>query len=165
MAGRRPTPTALKVLNGAATKHPERLNKREPKPALGAKPPVWMDTRARQHWRRIAPMLERIKVLTEADDAKLALLCDALVDYLEARDEVAKRGLVLDVPVTNKDGNIIGHRVTPNPAVSARNETRHFLRLLLSDFGMDPTARARVHAIADEPASKDPASAWLERNG
>jgi phage terminase small subunit len=137
--GRPPTPTALKVLNGSAAHHPERRNGDEPKPRLGAKPPTWLPHNgpARLAWRRLAPMLHRLRVLTEADADALALGCIALAEYLEARTD---------------DG-------------SWRKADAAWKRYLavLSAFGLTPSSRAKVRAVAVE--AKDPTQAWLESSG
>ena len=66
MAGRKPKPTALKILEGKPGKRP--LNKNEPNPPKGnIKCPTWLLPEAKKEWKRLAPSLEAMGVLTMAD--------------------------------------------------------------------------------------------------
>lgn len=87
-AGRRPTPTALKVLTGTA--RPDRANPAEPKPPLleiGDRPPAWITgARAKRAWTSLAPLLREQGLLTVLDAAALGLMVESFGDYLDARD-------------------------------------------------------------------------------
>lgn len=76
MRGRKPKPTALKILEGA---QPCRINRHEPSvpPPADLAPPRWLEGQAVDHWHELAPMLHRSGLLTEADRHSLALLCEA----------------------------------------------------------------------------------------
>ena len=64
--GRKPKPTALKLLEGNPGKRP--LNGREPVPPRAAlKCPAWLLPEAKKEWKRLAPALEAMGVLTMAD--------------------------------------------------------------------------------------------------
>jgi phage terminase small subunit len=70
-SGRRPAPTSLKVLRGNPGKRP--LNASEPafavaSPAFDAVPPeLSADSRAADEWRRLAPMLRAVRMVSEAE--------------------------------------------------------------------------------------------------
>ena len=62
--GRKPTPTAIKMLEGNPGKRP--LNTKEPKPAKKAPScPKWLEPEAKKEWRRLAKLMEQIGILTE----------------------------------------------------------------------------------------------------
>ena len=62
MRGRKPTPTALKVLHGNPGKRKLPVN--EPSPREGtADPPEWLEPEAQETWRNIARELQYAKVL------------------------------------------------------------------------------------------------------
>ena len=64
--GRKPKPTALKVLEGNPGKRP--LNDHEPIPPKGElKCPSWLLPEAKKEWKRLASSLEAMGVLTMAD--------------------------------------------------------------------------------------------------
>ena len=59
--GRKPTPTAIKELEGNPGKRP--LNEAEPKPAKKAPLcPKWLEPEAKKEWRRLSKQLEQIGV-------------------------------------------------------------------------------------------------------
>ncbi len=66
-------PTALKLLQGNPGKRP--LLKNEPKPKVGCQPPPWLNVEARVQWKRLAPRLIELGLLTEIDGDAFAALC------------------------------------------------------------------------------------------
>ena len=74
--GRKPKPTALKVLEGNPGKRP--LNDHEPIPPKGElKCPSWLLPEAKKEWKRLASSLEAMGVLTMADLTAFAGYCQA----------------------------------------------------------------------------------------
>jgi len=74
--GRKPKPTALKVLEGNPGKRP--LNENEPVPPKGSiKCPTWLLPEAKKEWKRLAPPLEAMGVLTIADISAFEGYCQA----------------------------------------------------------------------------------------
>ncbi|SPO68124.1 protein of unknown function [Pseudomonas sp. JV241A] len=75
MAGRRPTPTELKLVRGNPGKRP--INKNEPKPAKRIpSAPGHLSSEGQVAWGRLTVLLDRMGVLTEADGFALERLCD-----------------------------------------------------------------------------------------
>lgn len=151
--GPKPEPTALKKLRGNPGKRA--LNRNEPQPAVGAKPPRWVNAKSRYHWRKVAPELERLGILTVVDTVAFGLLCDALVDYVLAREVVeaaAEEGGVRFVATTDK-GNIIQH-----PAVGVMNKAWERVLKACREFGMTPSSRTSLQTesgdAADDPLFK-----------
>ena len=59
---RKPTPTAIKELEGNPGKRP--LNTKEPKPEKKAPScPKWLEPEAKKEWRRLAKQMEQIGIL------------------------------------------------------------------------------------------------------
>ncbi|NLD95616.1 MAG: phage terminase small subunit P27 family, partial [Synergistaceae bacterium] len=76
--GRKPKPTALKLLEGDRGKGRRPLNKNEPIPPEGAiKCPSWLLPEAKKEWKRLAPALEAMRVLTVADLKAFEGYCQA----------------------------------------------------------------------------------------
>ena len=64
--GRKPLPTALKELEGDRGKGRRPLNKDEPTPPQdNVKCPAWLMPEAKKEWKRLAPSLIAMGVLTE----------------------------------------------------------------------------------------------------
>jgi phage terminase small subunit len=94
MAGRRSTPTRLKLLNGSAEHDPQRLNPDEPQPdvlTVLPEPPERLSAPARRAWDRLAHQAIKMRVLTEADLDMLLMGCKAFAEYLHA-DRATDRG-------------------------------------------------------------------------
>ena len=69
--GRKPKPTALKLLEGNPGKRP--LNANEPIPPQGeVKCPSWLLPEAKKEWKRLAPAMESMGILTLADEKAFA---------------------------------------------------------------------------------------------
>ena len=72
--GRKPKPTALKLLEGNPGKRP--INEHEPVPPKGTvKCPTWLEPEAKKEWKRLAPSLEAMGVLTQADLTSMQSFC------------------------------------------------------------------------------------------
>ena len=62
MRGRKPKPTALKLLDGTRA---DRINHDEPAMSPASiEPPDWLDETARAHWGDLAPVLQSSGLLT-----------------------------------------------------------------------------------------------------
>lgn len=116
-------PTTLKLLRGNPGRRP--LPKDEPQPALGAKPPAWLSEVARREWDRKAPMLEKLGVLTEADEDALATYCELFAAFQY-------------------------HAKCGNTSARTAGEMRQYL----AKFGMTPADRSRVSAKPKAEARK-----------
>jgi P27 family predicted phage terminase small subunit len=144
--GRRPTPTKLKLLRGNPGRRP--LNEDEPAPAAGEiDAPDWLEGAAAQEWRRMAPVLHRLGLLTEIDGNALAAYCQAWARWREAEGQIKKFGMV----IKGKGGFPV-----ISPFVAIANRAMAQMRGFLVEFGMTPSARSRVGAAGKKNAPGDP---------
>jgi len=135
--GPKPKPRALRILDGD---QPSRINPSEPRPlAVPPMPPDDLDATGRAAWDRLAPMLSRLGLLTEADGEALALYCRAAQVAARAEAQVRRYGLSM------KDG--AGGR-RPNPAVAMAERARRDMLAVLTEFGLTPSSRSRVKVEA-----------------
>jgi P27 family predicted phage terminase small subunit len=146
MRGRKPTPTKLRILRGNPSRRPLPTAEPTPAPTVGP-PPEWLPAAARDEWARLAPLLERIGVLTEADHHALILFCQTWIVWRQASAHIAKHGLI----VKARSG-----RPIVSPHVGIAQKALDQLRGLVADFGMTPSSRSRVTAIPPAP----PADEW-----
>ena len=147
--GRMPTPTAIKVLRGNPGKRA--LPKGEPRPATGDRVPSaprWLSEEARAEWRRLAPRLHAVGLLTEVDSQALGLLCEAFAQYVAAKAVVDREGMLL----MSEKGNAYQH-----PATGLMTQARGELMKWAREFGMTPSARTRivVDTGSEEPSLAD----------
>lgn len=141
MRGPKPTPTALKILNGNPGRRP--LNKREPKPAPMAdaafdEPPAELEGHAagRAEWIRLAPMLRRARQITEADRGALLAACLEWDLYLTATRNVEEEGLVIVTP----RGFMMA-----NPYIGIARRALVACTRIWPELGLTPSSRARLH--------------------
>ena len=129
-SGRRPKPTALKILEGNPGKRP--LPEREPKfDASKGKPPSWLNVPARKVWRRLAPGLISNGLLTLQDEQAFACYCQACGHLAVLESGLKSR------------------RASPDREEAAR--IRDWQRLIVTwaeQFGLSPSARSRVQSTA-----------------
>ncbi|MBK8211602.1 MAG: phage terminase small subunit P27 family [Rhodospirillales bacterium] len=122
----------MRELRGNPGKRP--LNRREPKPA-GRAPscPRHLGKVARAEWRRVAPMLTAMRVLTEVDRAALAAYCVAWQRWVESEEQVAKLGTV----VKTVNGNLI-----QNPYLAIADRAMIDMAEAGEEFRMTPSSRS-----------------------
>lgn len=144
--GRKPKPTALKILEGNPGKRP--LNDYEPKPEKKApKCPVWLDKEAKKEWRRMSRQLEVIGVLTEVDMAAFAGYCQAYARWKEAEEFISKHGTIVKTP------SGYWQQV---PQVSIAQTYLKIMNKFCEEFGLTPSARSRITAGSGAVESSDP---------
>lgn len=142
MRGRKPKPTQQRVLEGNPGKRP--INSQEPNlpPTSDAVPAELLgDPRAVAEWSRVAPMLVKSGVLTEADRGALLSLCQQWSLYIEARAKATS------LVVTTKSGHPM-----PNPYLSVSNKALSHCIKLWAELGCTPSARSRVARVEGESA-------------
>ena len=162
-AGRKPTPTNLKILHGNPGKRPLPVN--EPKPApLAPKCPRWLNKEAKKEWRRIAPQLERLGLLTELDMANLAGYCHSYAQMIEAQAYLAKHGLSYKIPQRDRDGHVVGIYAQQWPEVSIVRQCKAEIVRYSSHFGMSPSERGRMSVPGAEDKRDGMAALFDEVN-
>lgn len=135
-----PTPTAqLKVVGSWRAK----TRKGEPSPDTEAPGcPSWLDAEAKREWKRVVPQLTRLGLLAEIDRAVLVGYCEAWAEYVNACRAIQTEGVV----VSSTRGTL-----TKNPMLLIKNEARLAMLRFAQEFGLSPSARARVGAVKAKP--------------
>lgn len=156
MAGRRPTPTALKLVTGNAGKRA--INKKEPKPKrVIPSCPAHLGDEAKVAWGRLTVLLDKMGVLTEADTFALERLVDCYADILACRDLIQQGGRTYKTVDTN--GNTL---IKNNPAVNQLRAADSQFKSYLVEFGLTPAARSKVEVNPpDADEKKDPLASYF----
>lgn len=142
--GPRPTPTQLKVLRGNPGCRP--LNRNEPAPPVtGIAMPAYLGPVAAARWAELLPMLQAVKVMTQADVEALARYCDTYEWWLAVRAKLKADGDTY--PILNDKGDV--KYVAQRPEVSIAHKLAVQMRQLEQDFGLNPSARTSLHV--EEP--------------
>lgn len=141
--GPRPTPTALKLIQGNPGKRALPKNEPKPKAEIPRMPPE-LSAEAKKHWRIVAKQLVDMKVLTKIDGHALALYCEAYARWRHANDQIRKYGVAVKAPS--------GFPIQ-SPYLAIANKAFDQMRSMLVEFGMTPSARTRVQTV--EPKDDD----------
>ncbi|MBA1195553.1 phage terminase small subunit P27 family [Pseudomonas plecoglossicida] len=149
MAGRRPTPTELKLVRGNPGKRA--INKNEPKPARRIpSAPAHLTNEAQVAWGRLTVLLDRMGVLTEADGFALERLCDCYAEILALREIVDAQGRTYET--TSTQGEVV---LKANPAVAMLADVDRRFKSYLVEFGLTPAARSKVQ-VKQNDDEEDP---------
>ena len=145
MPGPKRLPTQLKVLKGTA--QPCRINKNEPKPkADNVKMPPGLSDEAKKHWKLVSKQLLSAGLLTNLDVFALQMYCEAFARWSHANEQIQKYGPVVKTP---------NGFPTQSPFLQIANKAFDQMKGMLTEFGMTPSSRSKVHAgEVDKP--KDP---------
>lgn len=153
--GRKRLPTNLHILNG----NPSNLNleerlKNEPKfTDIAPDCPEWLDEYGKAEWNRLAPELERLGLLTQADLAAFAAYCQAYSDVIKATEQLKELGPDGWVQTTES-----GYK-QQHPLVGIKNTAMDKMKSFLIEFGFTPASRSKV--TANEPPKSKGISALL----
>lgn len=140
--GRKPKPTALKLIDGNPGKRP--INKNEPRPTPKApKCPSWLHRDAKKEWRRLAKELESLGLLTAVDMTAFAAYCQAYARWKEAEEYIAEHG-----PTNVTESGYIQQV----PQVTIAQQSQKQLRAWCAEFGFTPSARSRIEV---EPVTRN----------
>jgi len=132
--GFQPAPTKLKVLHGNPGHRP--INKDEPKPKpIMPKCPSWLDKEAKKEWRRIAPLLQGIGLLTEIDGTALSAYCRDYSKWVQSEKELMLHGMLIKTP---------NGFIQQSPYVSIANNLMKLMNSYLDRFGMNPSSRSGI---------------------
>ena len=147
--GRKPLPTAIKILEGDRGKGRRPLNKDEPKPSQdNIKCPSWLMPEAKKEWKRLAPSLIAMGALTNHDVSNFAGYCEAYARWKEAEEFLSQHGTIFKTP---------SGYVQQVPQVSIALQSLKQMRSLATEFGLTPASRARLFANSkDAPDEEDP---------
>jgi len=145
--GPAPTPTALKKLRGNPGRRP--LPKNEPQPAMSAgAAPNWLaGGAAALLWKRVAPELVTLGLLSVLDVAALAMYCEC-----HARERtLVKAAARLKIADPQRLGLLR----------AARDERQQMLSIG-AKFGFTPADRSRVSTPEAQAPEKDPFEEWAK---
>jgi P27 family predicted phage terminase small subunit len=153
MAGRRPKPSNLRLLQGNPGKRA--LNANEPKPAqVAPNPPEHLSETALKEWSRMSEQLLRLGLLTVADRAAFAAYCTIYARWVDAEESLKKTGPVVRAPS--------GFPIL-SPYYTVANQSLQQMRAYLIEFGLTPASRSRISVGQNE--SNDPMEDFLFGQG
>lgn len=153
--GRKPKPTAIKLVEGNPGKRP--LNTNEPKPKSKAPScPKWLEGEAKKEWRRLAKQMEQLGILTEVDRAAFAGYCQAYARWKDAEEFISKHGAIVKTP------SGYWQQV---PQVSIAQQYLKQMSKLSEQFGLTPASRSRIVADSTQGDAGDEMESLLGGGG
>ncbi len=143
--GRKPTPTAIKQLEGNPGKR--QLNENEPMPEKKAPAcPKWLELDAKREWRRLAKKMEQMGILTEVDMAAFAGYCQAYARWKNAEEFITQHGMIFKTP---------SGYWQQLPQVSIAQTYLKQMNRFAEQFGLTPASRSRIVADSINHAGED----------
>lgn len=159
--GPKTKPTALKVLEGNPGKRPLPENEPKPRP-IPPKCPTWLNSDAKKMWKRLAPELERMGLLTIVDGEAFSAACQSYGVWVECEKFFKKKDPETGKPYTrtytyiNKFG---AENQIERPEVKIGQKAIAEFRAFCSEFGLSPASRARISVKPAE--EEDPLESLL----
>ena len=155
--GRKPLPTALKALEGDRGKGRRPLNENEPTPPQEkTKCPDWLMPDAKKEWKRLAPSLVAMVVLTDQYIEAFAGYCQAYARWREAEEFLSQHGTIFKTP---------SGYVQQVPQVSIAMQNLKIMQSFCAEFGLTPSSRARLYANTGEKTDTDDPMEAVFRGG
>lgn len=99
--------------------------------------------------------LAQMGLLSKIDRAALALYCQAWGRWVEAEDALRKHGVMVKSP---------NGFPMQSPYLAIANKSMEQMRAMLTEFGMSPSSRTRVHGTAVISTEPDPFERFLTGN-
>jgi P27 family predicted phage terminase small subunit len=149
--GPKPAPTAIKIARGTVR---SRRNTEPAPPTTGIVMPGHLGEVAQAKWRELLPLLQAVRVMTDADVEALARYCDTYEWWLATRAILKEQGCTY--PILNDGGEI--KYIAQRPEVSIAHKLAQQLRQLEQDFGLNPSARSSLSVQPDKPATDEDAA-------
>lgn len=142
MGKRGPKPTPRQKLKLQGTFSESRYGGTDPSYEGAVIPPPWLTGPALDEWNRLAPDLERMKLLSAGDAFAFASYCACVAEFVEAREHVEAEGAIIDGP---NGGQLV------NGWLAVMRKAREQALKIAAEFGMTPSARRNVHPESTEP--------------
>jgi P27 family predicted phage terminase small subunit len=140
-------PYELARLRGNLGKRKLRPGPKPASPEAVPEPLPFLCEAAREEWRRLAPELFRLGLLTVLDHAIFGAYCAAFGHWMTAERLLETEGLT----ARGSTGNTVVHPLTKIATQAARDLCKY-----AAGFGMTPCARARMRAGWDPDAGGGP---------
>jgi len=145
--GRKPLPTAIKILEGDRGHGRRPYNRDEPTPPQTCvECPDWLMDDAKEEWERLAPGLIAMKTLTDNDIQAFAGRCQAYARWREAEEWMMRYGTVFKTP---------SGYMQQVPQVSIAQQNLKIMQSFDAEFGLTPASRARLYAATGEKTDTD----------
>lgn len=139
--GRKPKPTALKLIEGNPGKRPINDAEPEPEKVFDPAPPQSFNQLEATKWREMTAKLTASRILTVLDLDALEIYCREWVNLQDAIADVNARGKLLRL---NSGGTMW------NPSWTQLKHSQSVCRSIMAEFGLTPSSRSSLVVQADK---------------
>ncbi len=150
--GPTPKPAHLKTLEGNPGKRPLKGNSAKPR-SVAPDCPDWLSPEAKAEWKRLAPELERLGLLTVLDRAAFSCYCQSYAHVVQAQAVLREHGTMY---VTGSG------RVRERPEVAIASSSLKLMRAFAVEFGLTPSSRSRFSLPDPLTDEDDKFARWLD---
>ena len=154
---RKPKPSHLHVVEGTARVDRHDFADEPKQPPGTPRLPVHLSPHAKDAWRKLAPLLASMGVLTVADAMALERLCECYAEVRTLQKAISDAGGPFYQTKTDKGDTM--HRVRPEQTTLQNADMR--LKAYLAEFGLTPSARTRVKVAGEGGAKDDPLNKYF----
>jgi P27 family predicted phage terminase small subunit len=147
--GPKPAPAAIREAKGNPGKRRMAADTAATLAVVGVPAPEWLKGEALGVWRRLAPNVARLKLLTPVDAESFARYCRNLARWLKMQDALDAEGETY----TSESAHGTLKRV--NPAFLIGDRLARLLEAQEAVFGLNPAERQRI--FASRTMTPDPA--------
>ena len=154
MGRRGPTPKSphLKALEGNPGKRPLKGNNAKPR-SVAPDCPDWLAAEAKAEWKRLAPEMERLGLLTILDRAAFSCYCQSFARWVQAQAILREHGTMY---VTASG------RMRERPEVAMAGSSLKLMRAFAVEFGLTPSSRSRFSLPGPLTQEDDEIPRWLD---
>lgn len=142
--GRKPKPTAVKILEGNPGKRPLNTAELQPSQAKTRRMPHGLSRGAKKLWRRLASDLVDLGIMTDVDIPAFMLAAEHFGIARGAATIIAEDGMV----TTDENGFMRKH-----PLLQVLRDNSAAFRQYATEFGLTPSSRSRLHVDPPEQLS------------
>jgi len=140
--GPKPKQPHLRIANGKGNgtdSGGRKVDQNTPKPKpIAPHYPIWLTDAAKDEWKKLAPELEKLGILSSIDGPVFAVFCQAISNFRAATLEIKREGIMLT-----------GARKRKHPALQIQRDAAGIIRQYAAEFGLTPSSRTRL-SIPDQ---------------
>jgi P27 family predicted phage terminase small subunit len=112
--------------------------------------PEWLDAIGQEEWQRLEEELKELGLLTNLDQAAMAIACDCYSKYIQATTKIDETALV--GTHTNKGG---AKNLVINPYVHVAQRYADMYKKYCTELGLTPAARLKMTTSPGAPGETE----------
>ncbi len=106
--------------------------------------PEQLQGRARDAWEFLVRELEYMGLDRRPDALMLEGTCVTYAQAVDADTAIAAEGILIEEPITDKRGEVVGQKIKAHPAVAISSQAWRQVRAFCAEFGLSPVSRTRL---------------------